>query len=160
MSKGEGGIPPELSSMLGSLLSNPAALSAVGSLLSGMGLSEGDRRSEEYREDRREGHDDRASCDRCEPYTYEDRRDRCDREDRCDGCDGDRHCHDRREDNCPKAPPILPPMKPHRRGEDCRRDDRGYLLDALRPYLSPARCDMVDSLLRILELLEMIRRRR
>ena len=37
---------------------------------------------------------------------------------------------------------------------------REGLLLALKPYLSPARCDMVDSLLRILELLEMIRRRR
>ena len=39
-------------------------------------------------------------------------------------------------------------------------DPRKGLLDALRPYLSPARCDMIDTLLRILELLTLLQKRR
>ena len=58
---------------------------------------------------------------------------------------------------CPKAPPLLPPSSPppHK-----SQDNRACLLNALRPYLSPSRCDTVDSLLRILELLELLRNRR
>ncbi len=56
--------------------------------------------------------------------------------------------------SCPKAPPILPPVQPP------RQDNRACLLNALRPYLSPTRCDTIDSLLRILELMEILRKRR
>ena len=158
MSKGEGGMPPELASMLGSLLSNPAALSAVSSLLAGggsLGQSGRNERKEEWCDEQRDECHHRDECRRtpCEC------RESCDYEDRTDSCMYDGHgSHD--GDDCPKAPPILPPKKPHRPKRDCGRDDRRQLLDALRPYLSPARCETVDSLLRILELLEMIRRRR
>ena len=47
--------------------------------------------------------------------------------------------------------PALPPV---------RKDPRSGLLDALRPYLSPARCDMIDTLLRILELMTLLQKRR
>lgn len=68
-------------------------------------------------------------------------------------------CHeDRREppcDPCPKAPPLLPPAPPPK-----PRDDRADLLCSLRPYLSKERCDMLDALLKILELMALFRRRR
>lgn len=119
---------PDLSGLLSGLLSNPAALSALSSLLAGrMGNS-------------------------------------------AQGAGGD--CHDGGRgdcrEECPKAPPLLPPTH----GGDCAptghggpfdgrgQDKRGALLCALRPYLSPERCDMMDSLLRILELLELLRKRR
>ncbi len=118
---------PDLSGLLNGLLSNPAALSALSSLLAGkMG-----------------GHPPAGQgC--------------------CDG--GREDCRD----DCPKAPPLLPPTH----NGDCSpsghggpfdgrgQDKRGALLCALRPYLSPQRCDMMDSLLRILELLELLRKRR
>ena len=50
------------------------------------------------------------------------------------------------------VPPLLPPAP--------KRDPRTGLLDALRPYLSPARCEMIDTLLRILELLALLQKRR
>lgn len=56
----------------------------------------------------------------------------------------------------PQAPPILPPV--HKPGH--KKDDRACLLQALRPYLSRERCDMIETLLRILELMELFRRRR
>ena len=61
------------------------------------------------------------------------------------------------DEDCPKAPPLLPPVPPPRQ-EPC--DPRVGLLNALRPYLSPARCDTIDSMLRILELMELLRKRR
>jgi hypothetical protein len=54
---------------------------------------------------------------------------------------------------CPATTPCLSPPP--------RQDDnRTCLLNALRPYLSPARCHTIDSLLRILELMELLRKRR
>lgn len=53
------------------------------------------------------------------------------------------------------AQPCLPPPPKPR-----PTDNRTCLLNALRPYLSPARCDTIDSLLRILELMELLRKRR
>lgn len=52
-----------------------------------------------------------------------------------------------------EMPPLLPPVPK-------KSDPRTGLLDALRPYLSPARCEMVDTLLRILELLALLQKRR
>ena len=51
-----------------------------------------------------------------------------------------------------EMPPLLPPVP--------KRDPRTCLLDALRPDLSPARCEMIDTLLRILELLALLQKRR
>lgn len=56
---------------------------------------------------------------------------------------------------CPAAAPCLAPPPPPRPD-----DNRTCLLNALRPYLSPARCNTIDSLLRILELMELLRKRR
>ncbi len=61
------------------------------------------------------------------------------------------------DEPCPKAPPLLPPCEPP---HPKPTDDRACLLNALRPYLSPARCETIDSLLRILELMELLRKRR
>lgn len=60
------------------------------------------------------------------------------------------------DEDCHRAPPILPPASPR----PPHSDNRSCLLNALRPYLSPARCDTIDSLLRILELMELLRKRR
>ena len=49
-------------------------------------------------------------------------------------------------------PPAPPPV--------VKSDPRVCLLNALRPYLSPARCEMMDSLLRIFELLALLEKRR
>ncbi|MBQ8859545.1 MAG: hypothetical protein IJ012_07165 [Clostridia bacterium] len=108
------GRAPDLSGLLNGLLSNPAALSTLSSLLGNMQKPP-------------EG----PSC----------------REERCDPppC----------ADPCPKAPPLLPPVPPQK-----PRDDRADLLCSLRPYLSKERCDMLDALLRILELMALFRRRR
>ena len=98
---------PDLSGMLGALLSNPQALSAVASLLGGAlnRPSEGEK-------------------------------------------------------SAPPPPPSgsrdIPPALPL----PASRDPRKGLLDALRPYLSPARCEMIDTLLRILELLSLLQKRR
>ena len=55
---------------------------------------------------------------------------------------------------CASPQPCLPPPQPK------QQDHRTCLLNALRPYLSPARCDTIDSILRILELMELLRKRR
>lgn len=64
-----------------------------------------------------------------------------------------------REDgrDCRRAPPLLPPTPPP---PPKQPDRRACLLAALRPYLSPERCETVDALLRILELMELFRHRR
>ncbi len=58
-------------------------------------------------------------------------------------------------DPCPKAPPILPPVPPPK-----PKDNRACLLEAMRPFLSPDRCEMIDTLVHILALLELFRHRR
>ncbi|MBQ8351810.1 MAG: hypothetical protein IJY20_07195 [Clostridia bacterium] len=59
------------------------------------------------------------------------------------------------ETECCGAPqPCLSPAPPR------QPDNRTCLLNALRPYLSPSRCNTIDSLLRILELMELLRKRR
>lgn len=114
----QAGGQPDLSGMLNGILSNPAALSMLTSLLGNM--------------QKPGGGFPHGGC----------------------GCDERPHeppC----DDACPK-PPILPPAAPPPKP----RDDRACLLEALRPYLSRERCDMIDTLLRILELMELFRRRR
>lgn len=49
-------------------------------------------------------------------------------------------------------PPILPAIR--------HEDHRTRLLEALRPYLSPERCNMIDTILRILELMDILQKRR
>ncbi len=110
---------PDFSGLLNGILSNPAALSMLTSLLGNL---------------QKPSDIPHGEC----------------------GCEGHRPpgpppC----DDHCPKAPllpPAAPPLKP--------KDDRACLLQALRPYLSHERCDMIDTLLRILELMELFRRRR
>ena len=97
---------PDLSGMLGALLSNPQALSTVASLLGGAMSRPSDG-------------------EKIPPTAAPSEKD---------------------------TPKALPPPSP--------RDPRRGLLDALRPYLSPARCEMIDTLLRILELLSLLQRRR
>lgn len=70
---------------------------------------------------------------------------------------GPPHPGERCEEDCRRAPPLLPPAAPPKPQPP---SDRACLLNALRPYLSPARCDTLDSLLRILELMELLRKRR
>ena len=110
---------PDLSGLLSGILSNPAALSMLTSLLGNMQKPSG-------------GFPQGGGCDEGRPH-----------EPPC-------------ADPCPKAPPILPPIAPPPKP----RDDRACLLEALRPYLSNERCSMIDTLLRILELMELFRRRR
>lgn len=97
----------DLSALVGTLLSNPAALSMLSSLLGSMGTKPKDE------------------CAAPPPCA--------------EGC---------------APPPVLPapPPKP--------RDDRACLLDALRPFLSSERCEMIDTLLKILELMAVFRRKR
>lgn len=67
------------------------------------------------------------------------------------------------EGGAPTPPPTPPSGESETRGTrplPAARDPRRGLLDALRPYLSPARCDMIDTLLRILELLALLQKRR
>ncbi len=115
---------PDLGAMLNGLLSNPAALATLTSLLGNMGGGGAPPPG--------------------------------------GGCPGEGP----RGPECPKAPPLLPPSPPPSPAPPppappCRGgNDRARLLEALRPYLSPARCDMMDSLLRILELMELLRHRR
>ncbi len=98
----------DLSALVGTLLSNPAALSMLSSLLGNMG-------------GKPQG-----------------------------GCAAPPPC----EEGGAPPPPALPapPSKP--------RDDRACLLDALRPFLSSERCEMIDTLLKILELMAVFRRKR
>lgn len=120
---------PDLSALLGSLLQNPAALSMLSSLLSGS-LNGAGRPGGGPGEPGGPG----GPCE--SPR----------REGPC-------------EEDCRRAPPLLPPVPP--KGPPAPPpDDRTCLLNALRPYLSPARCDTIDSLLRILELMELLRKRR
>lgn len=108
---GQGG-QPDLSGLIGTLLSNPTALSALSSLLSG-------------------------------------------------GMGGKGQPPPQKEQPCEEACPrsqLLPPSPPQQK--PIHNDNRVCLLNALRPYLSPARCDTMDSLLRILELMELLQKRR
>lgn len=73
------------------------------------------------------------------------------------GKGGGAHPAERCEEDCHRAPPLLPPVPPPKPQPP---SDRACLLNALRPYLSPARCETLDSLLRILELMELLRKRR
>ena len=54
---------------------------------------------------------------------------------------------------------LLPPTGAVGQG-GAARDDRAALLLALRPFLPPDKCEMIDGLLRILDLLVLIRKRR
>lgn len=103
----------DLSGMIGTLLSNPAALSMLSSLMGSMGGLAGG------------GHPPPSPppppC----------------------------------EDECEKPSAVLPPAPPPK-----PKDDRVRLLDALRPFLSSERCEMIDTLLKIFELMAVFRRRR
>ncbi len=103
----------DLFATLQSLLSNPAAISMLSSLLAGSGGKGGGQ--------------------------------------------GGGPCPPPPEKDCPKAPPLLPPTPPPKKPP---QDSRTCLLQALRPYLSPARCETIDALLRILELMELLKQRR
>ena len=61
-----------------------------------------------------------------------------------------------RERETVERPRPLPEPTPRPR----HTDNRSRLLDALRPYLTRERRDMIDSILRILELLEILQKRR
>lgn len=100
---------PDLSGLIGTLLSNPTALSTLSSLLSSGigGKGQASQKEEPCEEEHREAQ-------------------------------------------------LLPP--PQKR--PVHTDNRACLLNALRPYLSPSRCDTIDSLLRILELMELLHKRR
>lgn len=123
---------PDLSALLGSLLQNPAALSMLSSLLSGSLSGPGKPGGGPGAPGGPNG-----QGGPCDPPGHE----------------------APREEDCRRAPPLLPPVSPK---GPCAPppDDRTCLLNALRPYLSPARCDTIDSLLRILELMELLRKRR
>lgn len=120
MSEVSGGAP-DLSAIISGLLSNPAAMSMLSSLLSGMGNS--------------------ASATAAGPPAQS-----------------------ASEGGAPIAPPPLPPAStafaPMAGPPVGARDERAALLYALRPFLPPEKCEMIDGLLRILDLLTLIRGRR
>ena len=112
-----GGASPDLSALVGNLLSNPAAMSMLSSLLSGMGQPSQ------------------------KPPSPPD------------------------DTSVPPLPPAQPvcaqPGCPHGGcPQTAPRDERAALLLALRPFLPPEKCDMIDGLLRILDLLTLLRGRR
>lgn len=114
---GTQGAMPDLSALVGTLLSNPAAMSMLSSLLTNkagsVGVGDASPQVEKMQS----------------------------------------------EAAPPPPPPQLTPAQPTFapiQGED----HRTALLCALRPFLPPEKCDMIDGLLRILDLLAIIRRRR
>lgn len=61
----------------------------------------------------------------------------------------------------PSCPPLpCPAPCPAPRPAPSPADARRKLVEALRPFLSPEKCEMAETLLRILELTELVRRRR
>lgn len=121
---------PDLSGMIGALLSNPAAMSMLSSLLSGMGGGGGAQASGQAQPAFSAGPVSDASPPASE-YP-------------------------------PPFPPPTPALPPHAAGGGAlgTRDERAALLYALRPFLPPEKCEMIDGLLRILDLLVLIRKRR
>lgn len=119
-----GGATPDLSALLGNLLSNPAAMSMLSSLLSGMGAATPKPTAEGGNTP-----DNALPAIAAGPP-----------------CTGQ---------GCPH-PTCPPPSCPQAGG----RDERAALLYALRPFLPPDKCEMIDGLLRILDLLSVIRGRR
>lgn len=128
---------PDLSSLLGSLLSNPGALSGAINLLGG--LLNGESKPEETEDTAgAESATDVAVTASASPT-----------EDVPETASGEAV-----EDGSVTAGafPKLPPPKP---GRGCGR--RKHLLLALRPYLSPERCRMLDLLVRGSDLLDLFR---
>ena len=121
---------PDLSGMVSALLSNPAAMSMLSSLLSGMGGSTATQAQEEAQPPSR-------NAPVAEAFAPTSGR-------------------------MPPFPPPTPSLPPPAQGGGAlgTRDERAALLYALRPFLPPDKCEMIDGLLRILDLLVMIRKRR
>lgn len=112
------GAMPDLSALIGTLLSNPAAMSMLTSLLANKtgSVSVGDAPPPQA---------ERVQSDPAPTSTP------------------------------PQFAPAQAALAPTH-----GQDDRTALLCALRPFLPPEKCDMIDGLLRILDLLTIIRRRR
>lgn len=122
---------PDLSGLLSGLMANPGAMAALTSLLGNLQASGGGPPPPPP------CREEEAEC--CPPPG---------RPGRDDGRD------------CRRTPPLLPPTPPPPPPKPKEQDRRACLLAALRPYLSPERCETVDALLRILELMELFRHRR
>ena len=130
---------PDLSGLLGALLSNPSALATVINLFSGLGgQKEAPCASEEVPcpppcpEDCPPPHPDEKACGLPHPPP-------CREE-----CDG-------------KPPPPCPPCPLPRKKRRC--DERRALLFALRPFLSEGRQGALDSILSVLEILELFEKK-
>ena len=111
----DGGAPFDLSSMISSLMSNPAALSAISSLLGNLNA----------------GGASASPPPQTPPPPPE-------------------------ASTYASAPPMLPVhAEPRGRRHD---DDRRHLIDALRPFLSEERCATLDYILKISDLISLMRR--
>lgn len=109
---------PDLSGLLGNLLSNPGALSALSGILGNLG----------------------GAASQEGPHTEE----MAKKED-----EGIRE----------KEPPSLPAMLPFSE-KGGRYHDREGLLGALRPYLSPKRCQALEGACKLLEVIDLFRTQR
>ena len=106
---------PDLSGLIGNLLSNPGALSALTGIIGNLG-----------------GADEKQS-----PPTTDEKK----------GSEGG------------EAPPFTPAMLPiTARGN--HHQNRDGLLGALRPYLSPKRCQALEGACKLLEVIELFRTQR
>lgn len=120
MSGRENGGTPDLSAMLGAVLSNPSAMAMLSSLLTGKAA--GGAAENGVATDGAAGGS---------PF----------------GSGG------------ASASPALPAMAPLTQAQP-PQDERVALVYALRPFLPPEKCEMIDGLLRIMDLLFLIRGRR
>lgn len=106
---------PDLSGLLGNLLSNSGALSALSGILGNLGGTAGKDTAVPEPEPKKEDEEIREK----EPQA---------------------------------VPAMLPPS-----GRSGRYHDREGLLGALRPYLSPKRCQALEGACKLLEVIELFR---
>lgn len=125
---------PDLGGIISLLMQNPEAISGIMSVLKNSGIRLDKPEKTEFTE---------KGAESAETFSPA-----CDPPPNRPGC-GD----DFRRENCPPPPPPPPPKKKPGAKE------RDQLLCALKPYLSPERCETLDEILRLAELFELFRKK-
>ena len=134
------GQTPDISSLIGTLLSNPEALSGIMSVLKNSGITPNKPEETDFipKEEPRESTADAKEVSAFPIYDEKE-----DRSDPIDDTPQDEKRAEKRRYNTKKP----------------SREDRERLLSALRPYLSKSRYDTLDEIIRFASILELFRKK-